>query len=593
MKVYKTILALGWVLLPLWGFGQKAFKASLSKEKIGVDESFKVTFTLSGRGSNFRAPDFQFFKVLFGPSTSIKRQNINGNYAVTESYSFKLQPTEKGQFEIGPARIDYRGKTLETEPQKIEVVNEGKTQERSGSIVKKIRNRLFIKCTVDERNPYKGEQITATYKLFLRDINVTNDKVLSKPKFNAFWKKNLIGPRKNRYNKEKYKGKTYRTTILKKTALFPQRNGELTLDPYKIKVRVRYRNPNKRRGFFGRAYESKTLNVANKPVTIDVKPLPGKQPSSFSGLVGNFEMKSSLDKRRTMTNKPVSLKISINGQGNLKLLQPFDLNLLPAFESYSPNVDANMGTRNDTVKGSKTFEYLLMPRSSGRHKIDPIAFTYFNPEKEQYVTKKTPKYTVRVKQGVGDADSMVKAGQRSSDQKEVETADEGIRNIKTNAGNLEKTQNTFAFSGFFWGLTLAPVLFLSGLVFYRRRRAKQLGQPIDVQSKKAQKLARQKLKTAKKHLDEKNPDGFYGALSEAMWGYAGDKMNIPMAELTQDHIREALQHKEISDQTIEEFLQIIDDCEQARFAPSSANFDMEMLYTKAESAILSIEHQLP
>jgi len=451
---------------------------------------------------------------------------------------------------------------------------------------------------VDERQPYQGEQLTATYKLYIGRVNIAGYQVKSVPQFNGFWKELIKDPKRINVTNEVINGKRYKTAILKKVALFPQRGGELTLDPFRMQFKVRYRDPDQeRKGFFqrgfGGGYKTKKLAIASKPVSIDVKALPPDPPSSFSGLVGNLELNSSLNKKQTMTNNPVSLTVNVSGRANLSLLQPFDLNLPPVFESYSPQVKENLSTRNNIISGRKQFEYLLIPRSPGRYKIDPVALTYFNPQQEKYVTHKTPRYTIRVNQGARGADSATDAQHKTFDQQNVEVINKEIRDINTGTGNLKKDATPFVFSGMFWTLSLAPFLLFGGLLFYRRQQFNGGGAPLDARAKKARKLAQEKLKEARIHRQSGNQEGFFEALSKALWGYAGDKMNIPMAEMTQAHIRSVFRQKGIEGSLINELLSLIDSCEQARYAPSMGQFDMEELYRKAEITILSIEHELP
>lgn len=592
MRLLKFLITLALILPSYWGIGQEgSFTASVSQKEVGKNETFKITFKLKGSGKNFQPPDFNFFDVV-QRGKYFNRVIRNNNFSKEEVREYRLKPTKKGKFEIGAASVKMNGKTVKTDPIPIKVTK--KSEKDNRKIVEKIRRKLFLKCEISDKNPYKGEQIIVTYKLYYAINGLGRPKKAQKPQFNDFWQEEIDIPKKQREKRVTVKGKQFVENKLMKVALFAQRSGELTIDPLALTYDIQYRDSrNRNRGFFNQ-YDVKTVTVDidSDPQKIDVKPLPRNKPSSFSGLVGKFEMNGSLNKKQTMTDDPISLTINVSGRGNLNLLQPFNLDLPPVFESYSPKVKENIGTNNRSVRGRKTMEYLLIPRSPGKYKIDPVEFTYFDPNQGKYITHKTPRYNVRVNQGAADVDSGAVAKRKTSDQKDIEVINEDIRYIKRDPGSLQKGTSNFVFSGPFWGLTIAPFLLMGGMIYYRQRMTNAPYSPVDLRAKRAQKVARKKLKTAKKHLQNDNEEGFYESLSQAMWGYAGDKMQIPMAEMMQDHVREVFEEKGVDENQIREFLGIIDNCEQARFAPSLGNFDMSSLYQKAEEVILSIERQL-
>ncbi len=592
MRLIKLLLIVVLLLPSFFSSGQDVtFKAKAAKKKVGKNETFKVTFKLKGRGKNFKPPDFKHFDVVKRGkyyNTVIR----NNNFSKEEIREYRLKPKKQGNFEIGSASVKINGETLKTDPIQIKV------KEKSGKgrqkIVQKIRRKLFMKCEVSDQNPYKGEQITVTYKLYYAINGLGRPKEAQKPQFKDFWQEEIDIPKKQREQRVTIKGKQFVENKVMKVALFPQRSGELSIEPLSLTYDIQYRESrSRRRGLFNR-YNVKTvtIDVESDRQKVNVKSLPAKKPSSFSGLVGKFEMNSTVNKKQTMTNDPVSLKINVSGRGNLNLLQPFDLNLDPVWESYSPKVEEVIGTNNNVVSGRKSMEYILIPRSPGRYKIEPVEFVYFDPSKEKYVTHKTPRYKIRVNQGAGTPDSGAFDKRRTSNKKDVEVINKDIRYIKREPGGLKKGHNNFVFSGPFWGLTIAPFLLLGGMVYYRQRMTNIPYSAVDLKAKKAQKVARRKLKTAKKYWKNGDQDGFYEALSKAMWGYAGDKMQIPMADMMQDHIREVFEQKGVGENQIKEFLGIIDNCEQARYAPSMGNFDMGSLYQKAEDVILTIERQL-
>ena len=560
----------------------------VSKNTVEVGESFIVKFKLRGDGSGFQQPRFEFFQVTGSGET---HQNIvTGNKVIKFTvYSFRVRANKAGNFEIGPASAKFNGQTVKTKPVTIKVKKPSEDEHRK--LMNKIKKDLFFKCIVDNRNPYKGEQITVTYKLYIgRRIEFIDRKT---PQFNGFWKEELKIPKGKRTQYENINGKRYKTYIISKFALFPQKTGSITIEPWKSKFKVRYKAGIDKRGFLRRySYKTKTVDISSNPVTIDVKPLPDNQPASFNGFVGNFELNSEISKKQTTANNSITLKLAVSGRGNLNMIQPFELNLPPVFESYSPNVDESIHKSSNYISGVKRFEYLLIPRSAGRYKIAPVKFTYFNPDKEKFETLTTPKYTIRVNPGVGGPETTAKAGRLAAEQNDVQVINEDIRYIRSETGNLGKNNGTFVFSASFWGLMFTPVLLLVGMIAFRNRSAANHKAQNDLRANKARKLARKQLRSAKQCMQNGNEEGFYEALSHALWGYAGDKMNIPTAEMTQDHIRDVFRDKGIEQNLVDLYLNLLNDCEQARYAPSLGNFDMNALYRKAEEAIQTIERQL-
>lgn len=590
-------MAIAFSPLSSFGQGDDAFTASVSEKEVAVGRRFKVTFQLEGEGKNFRAPDFRFFDVLAGPSRSTQVQIINGNYSRKESYSYTLRPKKKGNFEIGPAKIKYKGKSLGTDPITVKVLEKSaKEKKEEEKLIDKVKEDLFIKCYVDKTKPYKGEQVTATFKLFVAR-NAQNYSIEQMPQFNGFWAEPIIEPKRLNVRQEVVDGKRYKTAILRKMALFPQKSGELTIDPVEMDFQVRVKTGNRKRGndiksFFRRqmgGYETKKIRVKSRPVQLDVKPLPTPRPENFSGLVGQFDLKSQLNKNQILAGNPVNIKLTLEGSGNLKMAQPLELDLPPDFEVYDPEEQMNLTKKGGMIGGRKTFEYLIIPRQKGQYRIDPVEISYFNPELESYESLSSDKFTLHVNRGAKGGDSTQSPHQATRES--VEVMSEDIRYIKTTADNLRKKKAVFAFSPEFWTLTTSPFLLLAALAFYRIR-SREVGEQVpDAASKKARKKAQKHLKASGRHLNKGDQEGFFEALSDAAWGYASDKLEIPLAELTKDHIQQALNGK-IDQETTQRFLQLLDTCEQARFAPSSGNFNMKSLYEEARHLITQIEDQL-
>ncbi len=594
---------LRWLFLGLWMMAwvcgasaqDKDFRAELKRDQVSANESFRITFKLLGKGHSFQPPSFRYFNVVWGPAKSIKRKSVNGNFSMTMSYTYKLKPKRKGSFRIGSAKVVKDGETIKTEPVTLKVAKEAdrekKNKANKESIIKRIRENLYIKCIVNNTEPYRGEQIRAVYKLFI-NVGVTDYEVKNTPQFKGFWKETIKDPEKFQVKAERVNGKRFKTAVLSKVALFPQMAGTLKVDPFRMKFNVRYRADENGEGVFSRfrrEYKTKTLTVSSNPVKIDVKPLPDQPSKGFSGLVGQFDFSSQLSSSQTTLNKPVELKLSLRGQGNLNKLQPLKLNLSRVFSNYQPKTISRISAKSGVVKGVKTFKYPIVPRSPGRHEIDPISFTYFDPNKQRYITESTPSYTIRVQPGVKGEDSMLAGSELLPDQPSVKSIEKDIRYIKVSSGHLTKNPLGFVFSAPFWGLTLAPFLLIGGLVWWQKQKWGLLA----VQhTSNAKTLANRQLKAAQKAIKSGEHQAFFEAMSWALWGYAGGKLGIKVSEMRQDQVQHKLLSNGVSHQNAEELFELIKCCEMATYTPSGINTNKQELYQRASRLINNLEAEI-
>jgi hypothetical protein len=591
-----VVLSIGLLLAVGAQAQEKDFRVKVEANEVAANEAFRISFKLNGKGRDFEPPSFKYFDVEWGPAKSLNRRIVNGNFSMTMSYSYKLKPKRKGSYRIGPATIVKDAQTLTTDAVSIKVTesnrgqNSRQARKKDRTAIQRIQDNLYIKCMVDNTEPYRGEQIRATYKLFI-NVGVSDYEVKATPQFNGFWKEVIKDPEKFNVRTERVEGERFKTAVLSKVALFPQRAGKLRLDPFKMKFDVRYRDDgDNERGFsrFRRNYKTKTLTISSSPVSIDVKPLPGGAPASFSGLVGEFDLSSSLERKQAKMNEPVSLKLTLAGTGNFNKVQPPDLTIPPTFDTYDPETNNQVSAKSGQVKGSKTFKYLLIPRSPGQHELDPLTVTYFNPNEAEYITETTPAFDIRVRPGQGGADSTVAARSLLPRQQSVQTIDKDIRYIQAEAGNLSKEPAGFTFSAPFWGLAIAPFLLVGSIAYFRQ----QEGTAEATRAQRAQKLAQEQLKAASKALEDEAALAFYESLSWALWGYAGDKLSIPVAEMTQDHLQSRFQEKGVSQYLIQELLSLIRYCEEATYTPNGERMDRQNLYRQAEKLITDLEAEL-
>ncbi|MDI6802934.1 MAG: BatD family protein [Bacteroidota bacterium] len=579
-----------------------SFAASVDRNRVVMGERIEITFSLNGSGKNFQPPDFKDFLVLSGPNQSTSMQIINGAISQSISYSYILQPRSEGKFTIGTASIEFGGKKLQSNSITIEIakgVQQPKQQpsqsQEDASISKQIGDNLFIRVSVDKSSIYQGEQITATYKLYTR-VNITNYGVSKVPSFTGFWNQEIDLPKNPQFGNEVLNGIQYRVATLKRTALFAQQNGTLEIDPMEADFVVQVQT--KRRGgdvfdqFFNDPFFGNVRNVEYKAksnnIKIHVRPLPPNSPPRFSGAVGKFSSEFWLDKNETKSNEPVTLKVKISGRGNLKLIQPLKINFPNDLEVYEPKISDNISQGTNIISGSRTFEYLLIPRRQGNQKISSFSFAYFDPDKKEYVSITSPDFNINVTKGT----EIVSAPVAGLSKEEIKLLGQDIRFIKSGTTSFKKQGESFFGSLGFFILLLSPMFLFVGFISYIRHYEKISGDVVRLKSRKATKIAKRRLVHAEKFLSQKKREEFYSAISQALWGYVGDKLGIPLSDLSQDSIKTTLTSRKVNDASIEKLINTINHCEFARFAPSSGSHEMEMIYKNTIELITSIEEEL-
>ncbi|MCC7050808.1 MAG: protein BatD, partial [Bacteroidia bacterium] len=419
----------------------------------------QVTYTLNANGNGFKAPSFSDFQFLGGPSQSTSMQIINGNMSQSISYTYYLAGKAPGNYTLSSAGIAVNGKKIESNSLKIEVTkeqaaqnspqqgrNQGNNRNNSNGAEsiseKELADNVFLKAVASKTATYQGEQIVVTYKLYRR-IDVVQYQLKEMPKYNGFWKEDIKIDNQN-YN-ESIDGIQYLVTDLKKIVLVPQRSGQLQVDPLDIDVLIRLkarRSNNFFDDFFGMSsFQNYNLPLKSKPLTINVKSLPDNAPEGFSGIVGNLSISGKLTKDKLNANESVSLKVTISGKGNLKLIEPFKLNLPEEIETYDPKVSDNIIVNAQGISGSKTFEYLLIPRGGGDFKIAPLSFGYFDAQSNAYKTISTEEFKLSVK-GQSLASSNL-AGPQITHKEDVKIKGNDIAYIKSEPGLIVKNNYFF------------------------------------------------------------------------------------------------------------------------------------------------------
>ena len=609
----KYFLLLITLLVSCFSFAQK-FTASAGKTKVAVGEVFQVDFSLNTNGKNFVPPSLSDFTVYSGPNQSTSMSIVNGSMSQSITLSYYLAAKKEGTFTIGAASINVGGNTIQSNTLTIEVSKgnpqQGQQQQQSQqggnqnqqTAQQANAENLFARTSVNKTKVYAGEQITITHKVYTR-MNLKGFQDVKFPSYNGFWSQEVPHNAQYEVSQENVDGVNYSVVEIKKAYLFPQRSGKIEIEPLEIQCVVREKTGKRSdpfEQFFGHdpffggfdAYKDVLYNVKSNAVTIDVMPLPeANKPTDFPGAVGNFSMSASIDKDKVKANEGINLKITISGKGNLKLIDAPKMNFPDEFETYDPKTNENISVAQGGVTGSKTFEYLIIPRHEGIYKIQPNNFHYFDVEKKNYVSLPAKEFTVTVEKGAGGTATNIPMISNTA-KEDVKMIGSDIRYIKTENINLEKSNEYFYGSpGFIAGFSVPPLLFLAFL-FLRREHIRRNSDLIAVRKRRASGIAKKFLVLAEKSLKGNDKENFFVNVLSALYNYVGNKMNIPTSEQSKEKVIEMLNAKNASEETIRELVMLIDECEFARYAPGLQSGNLQDVYSRAENIINKIEDSI-
>ncbi len=594
--------------------------ATASETSVGNGEQFQITYSLNSTGKGFRAPTFSDFEVVMGPSQSQQMQIINGSVSQTLSFTYILQATKEGVFKIGAAEITVGSTKILSNPLTITVTKatqqaQGQSQGQQGgqqgqksgdknNTIEGGGKNVFIKASVDRTNSYQGEGIVVTYRIYTK-VTLLNYAISKLPSFTGFWSQDINMQQQLEFRNENYDGVSYKVADIKKVVLFPQRSGNLVVDPMEGEVIARvqvkkqqqqksndpfsqfFNDPFFNNPFFNNNVQDVKVNLKSDPIRITVKDLPAGAPTEFEGAVGKLACEVSLDKKETKANEAVTVKIKISGKGNIKLIDSPKISFPPDFESYDPKENSNINATGSGVTGTKTFEYLLIPRNAGDFKIPISSFVYFDLDKKQYVSVAFPDLMLKVNKGDG-SNVTVASGVQHSD---VQLLGKDIRFIKTQDPDFETSHLPLYGSPIFYGLIGTPALLFFILLGVRRRNEQLSGNKILVKSQRANKAAMKRLSAAKKYLSSNDKEKFLDEMFRALWGFIGDKLQIPVSDLSKEKVTAELELKKVDESLIKQFTNTIDSCEFARFAGGIADSN-EALYQKGIDIISKLESSI-
>ncbi|MDY5241769.1 MAG: BatD family protein [Alistipes senegalensis] len=575
---------------------------------VAVGEAFRVEFALNAKPDedSFRAPSFEGFDVLAGPAVSqgSSVQIINGSMtkSVSYTYTFVLLPQAAGNVTVGAAEVKVDGTTYRTRPLPVEIVNEGEgsgARQQSGShrpddaqtdAQSQIgKDDILLRAVVSRTSVYKNEPLHVAFKLYTR-VPYVNIVPESAPSFNGFWSQDLTDPNAGRVGRETYNGKVYETRVLYDYLLYPQQVGALAIEPVEMtvvaQVVVQSRNADP---FFGSGREVYNVprKVQSQRAAVTVKPLPAGAPASFSGAVGNFTMDAQFPSERIAANSGATVTVKISGTGNLTFVQAPKLPLPTSFEQYNVKTTESINTSSSGISGYRQFEYPFIARAEGTYDLEPVEFTFFDPQRMQYVTLKSKPMTLEITPDARGGDAVVMQG-RGMSKEEVKMLGQDIRYIKLKGAQLRSEREPFIFSAAYW-ILLGGILVVFAMIYVALRRQIRESQNVAlVRGKRANKVAVQRFRAARRYMEEQNRHAFYEEMLRALWGYMSDKFNIPVANLTKENVREELHKRGVSSEDSQRFTAIITQCDEAQYSPvESAR--MGDVYSEGVNLISRIE----
>jgi len=578
------------VLLPFLTFGQ-TLELSVSKNPVSVGEEFRIDFTLNGEGSGFNPPTLNGLRKISGPnqSSSSSMQIINGKISRSKSttYSYYVTALKEGELKIGEASITSDGKVVRS---KVGVMNVTKADPKTKTNNSyNITENVFVKTAVNKKNIYQGEQLVVSYKLYSK-INLADINISSIPELNGFWKEEI--ETKSTAKLEVIDGVRHNVWEISRFILTPQKSGKLNIDPMKINVTIQIKKQRNRRdpfgdpfGMFG-SYQNIEEEIQSKNIKINVKDLPDGAPDNFSGAVGQFELKSSTDKKTADANEAINYKLTLSGNGNIHLIDNIPVNFPANFESYDPQKkDKTFSTKNG-IAGKIEFDHLLIPRFKGQYTIEGVDFSYFNPRSKTYKNITTKPIVINVLKGENNENAYITSEELKNSSSKSFVSIKETTELKL---NYKKSFNNWLFII----LMVIPLLaVISYFIFLFSEEIKNRD-PVLRKYRKSLAFAQKRLKKAQKHLENDEKELFFEEIEKSMWSYFSNKFNVNIADLSKDTINDFFDKKGVSETVKNNFMAIIEKCEFCRFAPSTLEAeDMKGVYEKATAVIIEVEQDL-
>ncbi len=576
---------------------------------VAVGEQFRLTYTVNTQNvSEFRAGNIpDELEVLIGPNRSMQSsyQMVNGHTSSSSSitYTYIVVATKNGTFTIPAAHVVVDGKSIASNTLKITVSGNARSQSNGGSSQRQRDDEgaemrdagsrisgsdLFIKVSANKKRVYEQEPILLTYKVYtLVSLTQLEGKM---PDLKGFHTQEVDLPQQKSFKVETINGRPYRTVTWSQYVMFPQITGKLQIPSITFNgiVVQQNRNIDPFEAFFngGSGYIEVKKQIQAPGIEIQVDPLP-QRPANFSGGVGKFNISAQLNKTDVKANDPVSMRVIVSGTGNLKLIKQPEVAFPKDFDKYDAKITDKTKLTPSGLEGSMIYDILAVPRHQGKYEIPPIEFTFFNTDTKKYETVRTEGFTLNVAKGSGSASVSDFTG-----QEDLQLLNKDIRHIKMGDTRQHSLDDFFFGStGYLISIVVLALIFISLFVIFRQR-AIENANITKRRAGKANKVATKRLKKAAKLMTENKPGEFYDEVLRALWGYVGDKLNIPVEQLSHDNISMRLAERNVNEETIAQFIEALDECEFERYAPGDPKGNMNKVYEKAMTAIEKIEETM-
>ncbi len=575
--------------------------AAVGSDVVGVDDQFQLTITVSGRDSgdaeNPRIPHLNGLKIVGGPSISTQFQWINGRTSNSRSFIYILLPEKEGQFTIDPVEVRVGNKVYKTEPISIRVTSASPHRSRPApspldpfgeDAVRPERSgpggdEVFMTAELDRTSAYQGQQVTLSYHLYTQ-VGITGLNLQESPPLTGFWVEDLHVEPNPAGTRRNINGKEYLDYVVKKQALFPTATGHLRIPSSTFAISAKTSGD-----FFGMFASTSTIYRKTKEISLDVKPLPAEsRPADFTSAVGTFSLASNIDKKQAATGEAVDLHIKLEGRGNLKMIPDIQLPPMPDFTVYSSKRADNIRpVEGNQIGGDKTWEYVIVPKAPGQQTIPALSFSYFDASRQSYETIHTQPISLRVVRGADSGAAI--AGLSGINKQNLTRQGTDINFIKLSAGDLHMRQEPTYRMPWLYLLAAIPLAFNVGAYLYQKERSRQSMNVVLTRSRKARRIALDRLKMAEK-AGRGEPRRFYTEAAVALSGYLADKLNLPEIAVTGDTLERTLLERSVPDDTVRETVSCLQECEFGRFvSASSAPERMRELADRIRKTIENLE----
>ncbi|ARN78147.1 BatD protein [Nonlabens spongiae] len=567
---------------------QVSFDATVSRNKVALNERLSVEFKMNVDGDDFTPPNFEGFQVIAGPSQSISQSWVNGRSSMSKSFRYVLQPTKTGKLTIKHGVMTYEGRPYKTDIIEINVTGAVSQPKDINDNSPDAEDNVHLVAEVSNSNPYLNEPIRVVYKLYVKNnTGVSNWREVNSPKYADFWSQN-IDNRNRRAQNGTYKGEPYRYLVLREAVLYPQKTGKLEIEPLTLDIDVQL--PTNRRDFFGRPYmsnESMTVSAGSRTITVKDLPAVGR-PASFTGAVGNFDFKIDTDRVQLQAGESLTASVEVTGKGNLKLMELPKLKVPQSLEVYEPERINNVQTSVSGMRGEIKDNYTIVPQFGGKYVIPPVEFSYFDPQEERYVTLNSGEAMIMV-DGPAPASNSNSNAVAAGTPKNVIGSTDQFAFIKTDTV-LQSQEKTYFFnSGTYWAILGGTFLLLPIVLIVRKQQERREADVTGNRLRTANKLSKKFLSAARKNIG--NHEQFYIALERSLHNYLKSKLNIQTADMSKERVDLLLAEKGAGEEARKEFIELLQSCEFARYTPST-NASMKEDYDKAGSVLNRIDKQL-